>query len=37
MHPAVSSGSGGLTARRVSTEVNSVRNNGASLIETLSE
>ena len=36
MHPAVSSGSGGLAVRRVSTEVNSVRNNGASLIESLS-
>jgi hypothetical protein len=33
MHPAVSSGSGGLAVRRVSTEVNSVRNNGSSLIE----
>ena len=37
MHPAVSSGSGGLAVRRVSTEVNSVRNNGSSLIEPLSE
>ena len=35
MRPAVSSGSGGLAFRRVSTEVNSVRNNGASLIEAL--
>ena len=33
MHPAVSSGPGGLAVRRVSTEVNSVRNNGSSLIE----
>ncbi len=29
MHPAVSSGSGGLAVRRVSTDVNSVRNNGS--------
>ena len=33
MHPAVSSGTDGLAVRRVSTEVNSVRNNGSSLIE----
>jgi putative SOS response-associated peptidase YedK len=33
MHPAVSSGTGGLAVRRVSTEVNSVRNNGSALIE----
>jgi putative SOS response-associated peptidase YedK len=33
MHPAVSSGTGGLAVRRVSTEVNSVRNNGSSLLE----
>jgi putative SOS response-associated peptidase YedK len=33
MHPATSSGSGGLTSHTVSTAVNSVRNNGPSLIE----
>ena len=33
MHPAVSSGPDGLSVRRVSTEVNSVRNNGPALIE----
>src|SRR5580692_12361755 len=33
MHPAVSSGTDGLAVRRVSTEVNSVRNNGSSLLE----
>jgi len=32
MHPAMSSGPGGLTTRPVSTEVNSVRNNGPTLI-----
>jgi putative SOS response-associated peptidase YedK len=35
MHPAMTSGSGGLTARPVSTTVNSVRNNGPELIEPL--
>jgi putative SOS response-associated peptidase YedK len=35
MHPAMSSGDGGLTARPVSTTVNSVRNNGPDLIEPL--
>ena len=33
MHPAVSSGAGGLSFRPVSTEVNSVRNNGPALID----
>ena len=37
MHPAVSSGSGGLAVRRVSTDVNSVRNNGSSLIHPLAQ
>ena len=37
MHPAVSSGPDGLAVRRVSTEVNSVRNNGSSLIEPLAQ
>jgi putative SOS response-associated peptidase YedK len=37
MHPATSSGSRGLTSYKVSTEVNSVRNNGASLIEPLGD
>jgi len=32
MHPAMSSGRGGLTARAVSTAVNSVRNNGPDLV-----
>jgi hypothetical protein len=32
MHPAMTSGHGGLTARPVSTTVNSVRNNGPELI-----
>jgi putative SOS response-associated peptidase YedK len=35
MHPAMSSGDGGLTARPVSTTVNSVRNNGPDLIAPL--
>ena len=35
MHPAMSSGSAGLTARPVSTTVNSVRNNGPELIAPL--
>ena len=33
MRPAISSGSGGLASHPVSTAVNSVRNNGPSLIE----
>jgi putative SOS response-associated peptidase YedK len=37
MRPATSSGSQGLTSYKVSTEVNSVRNNGASLIEPLGD
>ncbi|MGD0701766.1 MAG: SOS response-associated peptidase [Trebonia sp.] len=37
MHPAMSSGDGGLTARPVSTTVNSVRNNGPELIEPLAK
>ncbi len=37
MHPAMTSGPGGLAVRRVSTDVNSVRNNGSSLIEPLAE
>ena len=37
MHPAVSSGSDGLAVRRVSTEVNSVRNNGSALIDRLAQ
>lgn len=36
MRPATASGTGGLTSYPVSTEVNSVRNNGPSLIESLS-
>jgi putative SOS response-associated peptidase YedK len=36
MAPATTSGSGGLTSHRVSTTVNSVRNNGPDLIEPLS-
>ena len=35
MHPAMTSGEGGLTARPVSTTVNSVRNNGPELIKPL--
>jgi len=35
MHPATSSGSGGLASYPVSTAVNSVRNNGPSLVEPL--
>jgi putative SOS response-associated peptidase YedK len=35
MHPAMTSGPDGLSVRQVSTEVNSVRNNGAALIEPL--
>jgi putative SOS response-associated peptidase YedK len=35
MHPAMSSGQGGLVARPVSTTVNSVRNNGPELIKPL--
>ena len=35
MHPAMTSGGGGLTARPVSTTVNSVRNNGPDLIAPL--
>jgi putative SOS response-associated peptidase YedK len=37
MRPATSSGSRGLTSYKVSTEVNSVRNNGPSLIEPLGD
>jgi putative SOS response-associated peptidase YedK len=37
MHPATTSGSGGLTSHPVSTAVNSVRNNGPSLIEPLGD
>ena len=37
MHPAMSSGPGGLTTRPVSTEVNSVRNNGPDLIKPLAD
>jgi putative SOS response-associated peptidase YedK len=37
MRPATSSGSRGLSSYKVSTEVNSVRNNGASLIEPLGD
>ena len=37
MRPATSSGSGGLSSHPVSTDVNSVRNNGPSLIEPLGD
>jgi putative SOS response-associated peptidase YedK len=37
MHPAMTSGPDGLSVRQVSTEVNSVRNNGAALIEPLAK
>jgi putative SOS response-associated peptidase YedK len=37
MHPATSSGAGGLASYPVSTAVNSVRNNGPSLVEPLGE